>query len=120
VAKLNLSRMDVASLIDLRKQIEDVLVSQRAKQVPLHSNLTMLSFLFVAVVVLAPATTALAQQQGGTYSHNGRSFKIEYGHRGGYKRYSGLGCRRDFPVGHMDVDGFVKRRQCQIERSGGR
>jgi DNA-binding protein H-NS len=30
VAKLNLSRMDVASLIDLRKQIEDVLVSQRA------------------------------------------------------------------------------------------
>ena len=31
VAKINLSRMDVASLIDLRKQIEDALVSQRAK-----------------------------------------------------------------------------------------
>jgi len=31
VAKINLSRMDVPSLIDLRKQIEDALVSQRAK-----------------------------------------------------------------------------------------
>jgi hypothetical protein len=31
MAKTNLSRMDVASLIDLRKQVEDALLSQRAK-----------------------------------------------------------------------------------------
>ena len=31
MAKIKLSRMDVASLIDLRKQVEDALVSQRAK-----------------------------------------------------------------------------------------
>jgi hypothetical protein len=94
-------------------------IDARIKEGPImRSNLTMLSF-FLAVIVLAPATTALAQQ-GGTYSHKGRTFKIEYGHRGDYKRYSGLGCRRDFPVGHMDIDGFVKRRQCVIERSGGR
>jgi DNA-binding protein H-NS len=31
VAKINLSRMDVQALIDLRKQIEDTLVSQRTK-----------------------------------------------------------------------------------------
>ncbi len=74
---------------------------------------------FLAVIVLAPATTASAQQ-GGTYSRKGRTFKIEYGHVGGYKRYSGLGCHRDFPVGRGDLEGFVKRRQCQIERSGGR
>ena len=30
MAKINLSRMDVQALIDLRKQIEDTLVSQRA------------------------------------------------------------------------------------------
>lgn len=30
MAKINLSRMDVHALIDLRKQIEDTLVSQRA------------------------------------------------------------------------------------------
>jgi DNA-binding protein H-NS len=30
VAKINLSRMDVQALIDLRKQVEDTLVSQRA------------------------------------------------------------------------------------------
>jgi DNA-binding protein H-NS len=31
VAKINLSRMDVASLVNLRKQVEDALLSQRAK-----------------------------------------------------------------------------------------
>jgi DNA-binding protein H-NS len=31
VAKVNLSRMDVQALLDLRKQIEDTLVSQRTK-----------------------------------------------------------------------------------------
>lgn len=31
MAKINLSRMDVQALIDLRKQIEDTLVSQRTK-----------------------------------------------------------------------------------------
>jgi geranylgeranyl pyrophosphate synthase len=30
VAKINLSRMDVQALIDLRKQVEDTLVSQRS------------------------------------------------------------------------------------------
>jgi hypothetical protein len=31
VAKVNLSRMDVQALMDLRKQIEETLVSQRTK-----------------------------------------------------------------------------------------
>ena len=31
MAKINLSRMDVQALIDLRKQIEDTLVSQRSR-----------------------------------------------------------------------------------------
>jgi DNA-binding protein H-NS len=31
MAKINLSRMDVETLIDLRKQVEDALLSQRAK-----------------------------------------------------------------------------------------
>ena len=30
MAKINLSRMDVHALVDLRKQIEDALVSQRS------------------------------------------------------------------------------------------